>query len=909
MKKELFVFFVTFLSVLAIFWTLKSIEIISNNKIWKEIEIFLSSSNKLFYYNESNSTFDLKRTWSDYFYQSINPIDWVYYKAQNFKALRSATINWKTTFKITKWEFVFVLNDIFSKYDIEADGFRISQLWKWMFYVNNTWERAKIFSFNSLLNITLLSGKDKISTFELFPSLYFEYNPSYNSVLKNVDILRISTINRVVYIDWKEENVIKFFFPEETGNNILKIAYKDTKDKVVKFWKFYSALLWMEMTEIANYWLIKGYEWMLQNKTKKEILYKNITAKNISEILRNDVSKNDINDTDISVRTKKIKALDDLNKIKIGEISKILSSTEDNPTLKNDCIEIIKNYYYISYFWNVMKSGKKPAIEWMNNVDAVIKNIFWNSIVWTNHFSTLSEIFFAYDFSEIKPDELDVFIYTYLKDLWDKKIIKDNKDYLSFSFFLSLYANSNSRISVSSVNILLYFLEVFNNYFITLKDPNIEKENAQKFSALSMHYYDLSKILLNFNNNLLKKFFEKDWKSVVLKKDYYKDNSTSRDSNIWTDLLDNINLLNTKWLKEIEDKEKFYVQQLSSFDSVLATKNNFIIVNEKFKVLSKILYMLNSYGEYYELLKLDEKDRDAQALVKDNSYIYSAQDAQTYLAKFNGLAIDTLNILNEGTMKDDWFYNLEIKLLDNVLTFNLYPDWHIIKNIVITVNNEKNELYKKQVMNLDEKELVYSDKLWAANTDEERSRYDFKNFFINAFINSKKQNDINVTAWNNVLPEWPQETKEVSLFKQGKLIDWDFTNLWKMLKIPFNKIKVTINNGARDITIDSIRTTFKWENDPYQVEFNSKYNFTEHSFEGITYKVLNDWSEWYSFDWVAVEIIPESINVKDFTKIMGNLWYYLDVLRSNFRNWDSIKFDLNLKQVSIDSVNYPVLIK
>jgi hypothetical protein len=80
-------------------------------------------------------------------------------------------------------------------------------------------------------------------TFDLFPSLLFKYNPEYNKNLvaieiddktkekveKSADVLRISQINSIDYVDLKGNKFISALLKNPTATNIVDLAIKDIK--------------------------------------------------------------------------------------------------------------------------------------------------------------------------------------------------------------------------------------------------------------------------------------------------------------------------------------------------------------------------------------------------------------------------------------------------------------------------------------------------------------------------------------------------------------------------------------------------------------------------------------------------------------------------------------------------------
>ncbi len=74
----------------------------------------------------------------------------------------------------------------------------------------------------------------------------------------------------------------------------------------------------------------------------------------------------------------------------------------------------------------------------------------------------------------------------------------------------------------------------------------------------------------------------------------------------------------------------------------------------------------------------------------------------------------------------------------------------------------------------------------------------------------------------------------------------------------------------------------------------------------MTFRVKTETNDWYRFDWISITLSPENINILDIENEFKDLWKYFDTISSNYKTWNSIKIDLNLKKVSIDSKDYQV---
>jgi hypothetical protein len=101
-------------------------------------------------------------------------------------------------------------------------------------------------------------------TFDLFPSLLFKYNPELNknllsieydektkkNVEKSSDVLRISQIDSIYYVDSKSDKFLSYIFIKPTAKNIVDMATKDIKSKIEKHSELYTYLIEMNIESI-----------------------------------------------------------------------------------------------------------------------------------------------------------------------------------------------------------------------------------------------------------------------------------------------------------------------------------------------------------------------------------------------------------------------------------------------------------------------------------------------------------------------------------------------------------------------------------------------------------------------------------------------------------------------------------
>lgn len=890
MKRVFFIVTVFFFSFIFVYSTIISPgQKIEDNKA--ELENFLVSWWKTFSYNKSEKKF-IEWSNSEIQYQSINPIDWVYYSKWGNTKIQISSNQGNTKIQIWEWIYVFVLNDIFEKYEIIAKDFSINQLWKWIFYLDNNGKEIKIYSYNSLINIKLLSLNKEITNFNLFPSLVFKYNPSYNSNIIKSDILRVATVNDIYYIDSKSEKFLETLSNKDKNKeNFLTIIKDDISKKYEIYSKLYRDILDLSFEEISWSKYIKTYDYFLKNELKKDVYLRNNIARSFVEILKNyDLQKTENNSLQLS-----------------DEIKWYLSKMQEiSPQLYQDWYTIIKNYYYLSYFWNSIKDEKEISTKENSHVNKIVKWIFWEKILWDEYFSLLSDIFYSYSFLNLDKNWLNSLLDSYIKNIKNNTILKES-DFLTFSFFLSKFSEKNTHISKWSINIVVYLIEIFNNYYEDIRLTKEEEEinkitiEAKKYSALSVYFMNMESIINNINKNILSIFFyKKDWISL-LKEEYIKRLWDEIQPKLWEWVIESLNMLNTNWTNDIKKKkDDFYVIAKSQRDE---TNDRYKKIESRYLNLNNIYKVLTGYNKYINNMKLTKDSREAEALLSENKIELSEDIIKKYLERFDWIDLNSLVISNKNTLNKDLFYDIKINIGDRFFAFKLKPQWNTIFDIEISWN------WKTQKLNfeksLDELEKDMKDRESWEDDPILREKYNFDNFFTN--LNLDGWNDYIVSTNSNQNNSEIIETREISIFKQDKLINWDFTNFNNFLIIPYKNIIVKLDRWIYNTTIDKVLKNFGWENSSYQTEITSKYDFIKHKFIWIILQVyLEDKELWYDFNWIFIKIIPQEIHVRSFSIMMKDLWKYLDVLKENYNNWNNVYFDLQNQKVLIDSESYNI---
>lgn len=888
MKRFLFIFLVVVISWIIILATFSWLNNNSDESQKEALNKFLSIKNELYVYDSTKKEFSLdnSKKW-DFYYQSISPIDWIYYvKWTNSNPISIKEDDKWIKINISTWQYVFVLNDVFQKYEITFWDFRVTQLGKWIFFVNNDVDNYRIYSLNSILDVALNQRNRVVTSFKLFPSLFFKHNSWYSSILKWADILRVSMVDSIYYLDIKNKESASIICSKENWtDNILSIAVDDLNKKLGQYEKLYNFVLKIRFNDIPGYWLISNYQSFFDNQNKKEIYLKSTLVKNFLELVNNNENQGQ-NYANIST------ALDEL-----------WNMSHDK---KQEWIELLKNYYYLAYFWKIVIKNTDDLTNNDNiNTNRIIRSILKDTSVSGDYFSVLSDIYFSYTFTKMDMDWLDRFVNVYLSDIKKRKILKD-EDFLPFSFFLTQYTLSHTWISEDSVNIIVYLIEMFDNYFSTIQD------NRRWFNALWVQFYNFSKIITNVNSWIFKKYFEKTTDGVVLKNEFIKQNGIWVEAtNLWENTIDYLWLLYRTWYKDLQNKKPLFDRFLWNIDDKENLKTNFTELEKKYSALLTIISTLSDYNKYIESLKLNSKAKEAKILEFNDSFSLSYEDLYSYLSQFNWVDLTSISLLNASTINEDRYYMVQVNILWKSFSFKLNPDWHVISNVIISSEWNTDNSFSTQAISLDDKKKLFTDRYRAEMDPAKKENLNFANFFNVVFLsnpNDSQSGDDYITD-NSQTNSSAQESKFISVFKQDKLIDWDFKSLLKVLPIPFNQINVTVSqNWDYQISLSDIKKAFTYWWNSYTAEVTVDYNFVEKYFYSTKLKIYNtDW--WfYEYDWAYVNILPAKIRTQDFPIVIDRLWQYLATLKRVFPQWQwNIEFDLNLWKVLINSQSYDLL--
>ena len=253
--------------------------------------------------------------------------------------------------------------------------------------------------------------------------------------------------------------------------------------------------------------------------------------------------------------------------------------------------------------------------------------------------------------------------------------------------------------------------------------------------------------------------------------------------------------------------------------------------------------------------------------------------------------------------KDYYCYDVKnLEINGNMLWFILLP-YEENKISEITLNGaKKNGTYK-----LDNIKEELDEKIKRVTRNEEKDKYDFRNFFLNTFI---IQSTSEIKEIYQEEEDVLKEDKVIKTFKRNKLLwdSWDFAILKWFLDIKYNDLivkedySISIKTSNFNTSIDTCNNeTCESNFKQFEWTLESEYEFTNsHTFKNIIIKVIDPNQkevEKYSLWWNQIEIIGD-IKVE-------NLKNEISILLSHINNIEeSLKYLKNNLEINDIKIKY-----
>lgn len=768
----------------------------------------------------------------------INYIDKVYFSTQNYA---KKVVNNNITFLIwSGWIYIFDLYDLTNNYSINGTVFKINPKSPWKIFVDNRdLKNIKIFSFDAIFDVSLISEWKEMTNISLYTKMYLWFNASRNKFLKNADLLKIENISNIFYL---KENILN------TNNNINYLFLRKLNSKndslVVNFLNnfFYFAYSKEEINKynewtlklFSNSWItwfdyINRYFILFFNDQKKIIYYKKVVINNLNKLFK---KNENLNKEDILNSLEMLKSLD-INEY--NTFKNILYYYYDN-LLKINSIEYIDKTFLFSEIISKDKEFSQfkllKSSFFLNKVYSLINN----KIYTINYLQSNLLDFLKYYLEEnqIKIEN------KYTINIKDEKVVI-KIDYLLFFIKNILLYNLNLSDSKNHQNIFNIF-RIYNNL-----NQNVNKikkfQNSERL--IVENFLIMDKLLKEVKKSFFGNQLNDNWLLILLQKVE----------------------LNPETILVLNETIKGFFDFYKSKNKFLSIKN--YIYNDKYNQ-SNIQYTeyynaLNNYPGY--LIKYDKVSSDlldTKTIAEDKSEIILSQaNLLSYLNIFEWLDFSNMTFsINKDYYKID---NLNINW--EIFSFYLYPlEFYRIDNIVksweeLTASYELSSI--KHDWDIEFKDA----------DDELKDKFDFRKFFINIFFTTydiKKEIFVLENDWNQ------DEDRIIWMFKRDKLVGdrWEFTSLKWLLDIKYKDIIVTLNNDIYDINLKNILLTtsifVKWENISIIWVLDSEYVFNQkdHYFKNISLKfydtnLYNEVKKVFLFDGQALKI-DKNINIVDF---------------------------------------------
>lgn len=821
-----------FILNVSFFWKKESISSFSIPEIKTWINL-LNNENKLVETKDNN--FNEKNIYIDY----LSDLDKVYFSSKNYK---KTILNNNINFELWNWSYIFDLYDLSNNFTINNNYFKITPKSPGSVLIEVSDSEIKIYSFSQVLNIGLLwNNKKQTTSLTIYPHTYFSINPSRNNYLQDADILRISSISKIIYI---KDNLLTTSL-DINKEFLNKINIDNDKIKLLNY--FINDNYISKKTDLFDldniviyknkdlFWLkyIEKYFTIFLNREKKVAFYKKNILNNISlffskkeevnqlelkeEIIRDfkELKEIDLNEFN---NFKKIFSYYYLSILKINDINfidKVIIFAKINASINDfQNKEIEKSYFYLNKIYYLVDAKKEEKSFLQKNI-----------ITFLNSFLAENNI-------KLKEDNIDI------------KNSKDNNSKIEYLLF-SLKNILTYDVDFSNKESIWKLLDTYKIYLIT---SNKIKENLNSNTKTETLLIEFSDIYTNFLKEIRKNLFNSSLndEGLLVLSDIFI-NRDDLDKVIY--IYDFINNFYTKNKWVLSSKNLWY-------NSIYFRNNN------NFREYYLALSNYWDYSIQYNKLKSDLLNTNT-ILETNKEIILSRENLISYLSQFNWIDLSKITY-NISPKK---YYIISNLIINNdKFWFELYPnELNLIKNIF--KNNEKLSFSYELDSIKNDLKILYEDA-----EDEDKPKYDFRNFFLNIFYYKKEDNQNEYKVEQESI--W--ESKVVSIFKSSKLFwtTWDFNILKWYLDIKYNDVKVEfLNNNYNIKIISSIlnTNTLIWEDNKdilAKIKADYVFNDKDHYFKNIYITfydkdLFNAWKEEKLFWWKEFRI-SRNINILDF---------------------------------------------
>lgn len=798
--------------------------------------------------------------------------------------------------KLEKGTFILDLNDLTKKYSIISDkgNFNIDIKSIWSLYVDTSEDDIFIFSINSTVLLKFLDEKmEFMNSYFIYPHQFIKFNYKFNKEYENSDLYRIRTLTKNWYIKGSLFNIVndlneKHFLKWESKlffNSYINFKYNEYKNNIL----INKKLLLLEDNLFPFEEYINKYSYSFINDSKKVIFLQNTIYNNII----------------LFVKDKSIKSylIDNIN----SELVKLKILDEEK---YNDMLNVIDAIYKISLDNNLILNNtllKKLFILKTNNKDfSKVEN-----------YLLLKKIYFHYDFWNVKNSELyfDKFLEFYFKNNW---IVKEDNKYEidkeennikieSFTFFLNEYLNSNLFVNEFKQND--YKSNIFNKY-LWVSDIvyfGAKKDVTQIKTWLTKNRDLLKVLLLYISNNLFVEWRDESTNLLILKENNIE--------------LEKISALK----KQIYILFETYNENLYVLENEKGREINESYQNMK-KEFDEKFIAIEDYEKYS--LENDEKLKNLYSIWTINEkgkieinidYVYN------YFNNFNWIRITKSNISKDEELNKFSISNLLI------LNKKYNADFFELGKVIKIYEHDTSEIFASY--DLEYLEELFNEKFdWA--WDEDKDKYNFKNFFNEKFKNPEKiikkesleeicEREGKISDWISWCIDIVKDSAAITVIKRDKLIWGEFKTIKEFFKIKYNNLIVLENQSNKDkfdITIKDALLTLNFETKRnsrlLNLIFSSSYDLERHKFFNMKIKFLDDEKN-DLLDWIYIKFAFKYINIWELEEFLDNFllndfseieyiyknlrWEYILNNLEIWFIWDKkyLKFENNWKNIMI----------
>lgn len=780
--------------------------------------------------------------------------------------------------------YIFDINHPLLSYRISAPWISLETLSSWQFYLDITQpDEVTLLSFGSTLEVSIIEtlNNSLMTTLYLFPNQYLRWDPLKATNFKNIDFLRAWQIaelygylNAPLYQDARLYPKIWAIMSDQ-WEQLSTLVFDIFRKQIT-----YNAQLYRDLDTIVLF-SFPGVDAISQrlaffkNDTKKIIFYKNMILKQLNVLF-------EATQDDQATREKLSNYLDILESLDWDEYTKML--------------DLIEHYSYIvSSQWSNTQAIQK------NNFTQLLSRHWVYDIQDKNSYSSLDSlnaIYLSYNFDSQGEHLawLAVFMKDFFSDIGVKKI-------------------DGNIISITDENIRLR--SYLSSYLQTLTLRQLTWFNE---SATSLDTQWLSDILdiVTYNATLA---------SYI----YFDDDSISSNSLKQTGLYQNLNFLviletflannmfesgrtqNGLLVPLLHQGMRDIVSQLQQaidimnqhyanhIDLLGSSRNKLSSYPGLSQQLDEYFIALSNYDLYrrsYEKTSLDAWQ--TQVYGWDSAETLSIAKIKTYMSQFRWLNTSSMQveIMDQTYYKVSWIY-IEWMQLD----FHLSPfSWNRIDTIVLNNNSNVSSYI------LDRIELDLEQK-FASAWDDERSQYDFKNFFVNTFQSKTSGVLTNVSVQQEIL----SEPKFIISFKKQKLLwEWkEFDRITWVLPLEWNQVQVSENY---DISIVDALYLDNSKTKLYHARLNAAYDFsnTTHYFYDIRVALYDDYinNKWsrlaldgneITFIWKMYIADFESLSQVFFEQLTGFLAIYKTSSQVFWNQKYELQYDISSQTFRLDT--------